>query len=189
MTNKKNQVRIVGGLYRRRLLEFPSVEGLRPTSDRVKETLFNWLGQNLAGWSCLDLFSGSGALGFEACSRGAKQVVCVETNANAVRYLEKNKAVLLAHDLTIVKKDAFDYLKSSSTTFDVIFLDPPFTLITHSFLTTLFAACCKRLSPEGLIYLESSLPLNDNEVHDFIQLKSGEVGLVKFALWQRTPQK
>jgi 16S rRNA (guanine966-N2)-methyltransferase len=189
MTNKRNQVRIVGGLYRRRVLDFPSIEGLRPTSDRVKETLFNWLGQNLAGLSCLDLFSGSGALGFEACSRGARLVVCVEMNANAVRTLEKNKAILLAEGMTIVKKDAFDYLKSSTTTFDVIFLDPPFALITMPFLLNLLAACCERLSPTGLIYLESSLMLNAEEVPDFIQLKSGSAGVVKFSLWQRVPPK
>lgn len=185
MANKKNQVRIIGGFYRRILLDFPPTEGLRPTSDRVKETVFNWLGQNLSGQSCLDLFSGSGALGFEAYSRGAKKVICVEKNTTAFRYLEKNKSALLAKDITVVKKDAFDYLKSSDITFDVIFLDPPFSLITHSFLLTLLTACYERLSPAGFIYLESSLFLDDNEIPNFFKLKSGEAGLVKFSLWQR----
>ncbi|MBY0346068.1 MAG: 16S rRNA (guanine(966)-N(2))-methyltransferase RsmD [Neisseriaceae bacterium] len=185
MTNTRNQVRLIGGLYRRRLLEFPSVEGLRPTPDRVKETLFNWLGQNLAGQCCLDLFSGSGALGFEAWSRGAQQVVCVEANPKVVRSLEKNKANLSAKDITILKMDAFDYLNSGSTKFDVIFLDPPFVLMSPVFIVRLLSACVERLSFAGLIYLESSLLLDPNEVADFVQLKSGKAGLVKFSLWQR----
>ena len=85
-----NSVRIIGGQYRRRVLKFPDSEGLRPTPDRVRETLFNWLGQELDGWNCLDLFAGSGALGFEAVSRGAAKVVMVEQAPRVLAALREN---------------------------------------------------------------------------------------------------
>ena len=101
-----NRVRIIGGQYRRRLLDFPGGAGLRPTPDRVRETLFNWLGQDLPGWACLDLFAGSGALGFEAASRGAGRVVMIERDRAALDALEKNRAVLGAGAVEILRADA-----------------------------------------------------------------------------------
>ena len=89
-----NSVRIIGGDYRRRVLQFPDSEGLRPTPDRVRETLFNWLGQELDGWHCLDLFAGSGALGFEAASRGAERVVLVEQAPKVLAALRENHEML-----------------------------------------------------------------------------------------------
>jgi 16S rRNA (guanine966-N2)-methyltransferase len=121
-----NRVRIIGGQYRRRLLDFPGSAGLRPTPDRVRETLFNWLGQDLPGWTCLDLFAGSGALGFEAASRGAARVVMIERERAALDALEKNRAVLGASQVDILRADALAWLKNSRETFDLVFIDPPF---------------------------------------------------------------
>src|SRR5512147_1235301 len=102
---KSNRVRIVGGAWRSRLLPFPDVPGLRPTPDRVRETLFNWLGQLMDGKVCLDLFSGSGALGFEALSRGARQVVMVERDAKVARSLRDNATTLHAENCELVVAD------------------------------------------------------------------------------------
>ena len=121
-----NRVRIIGGQYRRRLLDFPGSAGLRPTTDRVRETLFNWLGQDLPGWACLDLFAGSGALGFEAASRGAARVVMIERDRAALEALEKNRIVLGASRVDILRADAPAWLANSRETFDLIFVDPPF---------------------------------------------------------------
>ena len=99
-------LRVIGGKYRSRLLRVPARPGLRPTPDRVRETLFNWLGQDLSGLACLDLFAGSGALGFEAASRGAMRVVMVEKDRAAAAQLERNRAALDATQVTIVRGDA-----------------------------------------------------------------------------------
>src|SRR5688572_32968292 len=103
---QSNEVRIVGGQWRSRRIHFPQRPGLRPTPDRVRETLFNWLGQDLSGLACLDLFAGSGALGFEAASRGAARVVLVEKDRAVVAELERSRAALDAGQVTIVRADA-----------------------------------------------------------------------------------
>ena len=121
-----NQVRIIGGQYRRRLLAFPDAPGLRPTPDRVRETLFNWLGQDLPGWSCLDLYAGSGALGFEAASRGAARVVMVERERAALETLQANRMLLGTTQLEIQRADCASWLAGNTELFDLIFLDPPF---------------------------------------------------------------
>ncbi|MBI3371595.1 MAG: 16S rRNA (guanine(966)-N(2))-methyltransferase RsmD [Betaproteobacteria bacterium] len=120
------QVRIIGGAYRRRLLAFPSRPGLRPTPDRVRETLFNWLGQSLRGLACLDLFAGCGGLGFEAASRGAHRVVMVERDRAAFAALAANRERLHASSVELVCADAFAWLDRAAECFDVVFLDPPF---------------------------------------------------------------
>ena len=122
-----NSLRIIGGRYRRRILRFPDSEGLRPTPDRVRETLFNWLGQDLDGWSCLDLFAGSGALGFEAASRGAAKVVMLDKAPRVATALRDNARLLdNPPGLEIICGDALQYLASTNATFDLIFLDPPY---------------------------------------------------------------
>ena len=125
-----NTVRIIAGQWRRRLLHFPEAEGLRPTPDRVRETLFNWLGQTLDGRRCLDLFAGSGALGFEAASRGAAEVILVERAPKVAKLLEDNVQLLGAgRVMKIVRADAVEFassLRASGRRFDVIFLDPPY---------------------------------------------------------------
>ena len=125
-----NSVRIIGGAWRRRVVCFPDAESLRPTPDRVRETLFNWLGQDLSGLSCLDLFAGSGALGFEAASRGAARVVMVERSAGVAAALRSNARLLgAAERVEIVQADAVKFASSRAAgapRFDVLFLDPPY---------------------------------------------------------------
>lgn len=144
-------MRIIGGSYRRRLLEFPDRDGLRPTPDRVRETLFNWLGQDLPGWRCLDLFAGSGALGFEAASRGATQVVMIEQDAAALAALEKNCRLLGIAQVEIRCGDAAAWLAGNRTPFDLIFVDPPFT---SGLAETLAPQLVAHLAPGGFVYIE-----------------------------------
>jgi 16S rRNA (guanine966-N2)-methyltransferase len=122
----RNAVRIIGGTWRRRLIRFPDVPDLRPTPDRVRETVFNWLGQDLTGLACLDLFAGSGALGFEAASRGASSVILVEPNTRACAALVDNARMLGAAQVKVHKGDALEFLSRDGQAFDVVFLDPPF---------------------------------------------------------------
>ena len=126
--NRRNTVRIIGGQWRSRILEFPDTADLRPTPDRVRETLFNWLGQDLSGTACLDLFAGSGALGFEALSRGAASAVMVERDSAALRSLQENAQKLGARNLTVVRGDALEFARETRARFDIVFVDPPYRL-------------------------------------------------------------
>lgn len=121
-----SRVRIIGGEWKRRLVTFHEVPGLRPTPDAVRETLFNWLGQDLGGLACLDLFAGSGALGFEAASRGAAHVTLVEQNARAFRSLQENAGELGSDRLEVVRMDALKFLAHAPRRYDVLFFDPPY---------------------------------------------------------------
>ncbi|GMQ88480.1 MAG: 16S rRNA (guanine(966)-N(2))-methyltransferase RsmD [Gammaproteobacteria bacterium] len=148
-------MRIIAGQWRGRKLTFPDVCGLRPTSDRIRETLFNWLQPVLPGANCLDLFAGSGALGFEAASRGAAQVVMVDSARDVVRALRENTKLLSAPSVQICQQDAASYLVTGSGPFDVVFLDPPFTspeLLMRS-ITGLSAP--GRLAAGARIYIET----------------------------------
>lgn len=127
MGSGSNKVRIIAGRWRGRKLSFPDAQGLRPTPDRIRETLFNWLQPVLPGARCLDLFAGSGALGFEAASRGAAQVVMVDSAPEVVRALRANAERLSASSLQIKRQDAAACLAGVSAPFDVVFLDPPFS--------------------------------------------------------------
>jgi 16S rRNA (guanine966-N2)-methyltransferase len=152
---KNNLLRIIGGEWRSRKLRFADVPGLRPTPDRVRETLFNWLQMQVPGARCLDLFAGSGALGLEALSRGAREVVMVEKHPAAARALRDNIALLGAQNAVLVNDDAFRYLRSLSTAeaFDLIFLDPPFRKnLLEPVLDIVFAKAL--LNSGGMIYLE-----------------------------------
>ncbi len=120
------RLRIVAGKWRSRLLPIADEPGLRPTSERIRETLFNWLAATIEGSRCLDLYAGSGALGLEALSRGAREVVFVENSAAAVAVLEESVAALEAAGARVRKKDALRYLQGDSEHFDIVFLDPPF---------------------------------------------------------------
>jgi 16S rRNA (guanine966-N2)-methyltransferase len=148
-----NRVRIIGGRYRRRLLDFPDAEGLRPTPDRVRETLFNWLGQDLPGWVCLDAFAGSGALGFEAASRGAARVVMIERDAQASRALEHNRALLGAAAVDVQRGDARAWLANNREQFDLVFVDPPFD---SGLAAALLGDLTRHLRPGGYAYVEQS---------------------------------
>lgn len=155
-----NTVRIIGGEWRRRVLRFPDAEGLRPTPDRVRETLFNWLGQDLAGLTCLDLFSGSGALGFEAASRGAARVVMVEQSARVAASLKANAKLLGAEGrMEIVQADAVKFASSrgeAAPRFDVLFLDPPYH---KGWIERLTPILPRLLSDDGALYVEAESAL------------------------------
>jgi 16S rRNA (guanine966-N2)-methyltransferase len=150
---KNNVLRIIGGEWRSRKLRFADVSGLRPTPDRVRETLFNWLQMQVPGARCLDLFAGSGAVGLEALSRGAGEVVMVEKHAAAARMLRENIALLGAQNAVLVHDDAFRYLQRETVGFDLIFLDPPFRQnLLVPVLEAIFAKGL--LNAGGMIYLE-----------------------------------
>lgn len=147
-----NILRIIGGEWRSRKLEFKDAPNLRPTPDRIRETLFNWLQGKVHGAYCLDLFAGSGALGFEALSRGAKEVVFVEKVTHVASQLEANLALLSACS-PVLKTDALSYLNDTEQVFDIIFLDPPFR---QNYLPKILKLILEKrlLSGNGLIYLE-----------------------------------
>jgi len=159
MQKHSNQIRIIGGQHRGRKLAFVDAQGLRPTPDRVRETLFNWLMPVIAGSRCLDLFAGSGALGFEAWSRGARQVVLVDSHPPAVRGLRDNLGVLASamagEVVSVVQSDGLAFLNNTPAQgFDIVFLDPPYR-------ANLLPDCIARLESGGWlrdaawIYLEA----------------------------------
>lgn len=153
--HKAYQLRIIAGQWRGRKLAFPDVAGLRPTPDRVRETVFNWLMPMLPGARCLDLFAGSGALGFEAASRGAGQVVLVERDTQALAQLRAHVATLAATQVRVVVADALHYLAGSAQPFDIVLLDPPYDQ------PELLVKSCAQLeaggwlAPKAYIYLET----------------------------------
>ena len=149
---RPNTVRIIGGLWRSRLVEFPDAADLRPTPDRIRETLFNWLGQDLTGMECLDLFAGSGALGFEALSRGAASVIMVEKNPAVLRALRDNADRLGATGLTVVRGDALEFARGVRSRFDVVFVDPPYRLGMQVAALDLLPGL---LAAGGRVYVES----------------------------------
>jgi 16S rRNA (guanine966-N2)-methyltransferase len=173
-------LRIIGGRYRSRRLRVPARPGLRPTPDRVRETLFNWLGQALDGLACLDLYAGSGALGFEAASRGAECVVMVEKDRAALAELERNRAALGATQVEIVRGDAVAYLAREQRRFDLVFLDPPFR---QNALPAILEALPARLAARARVYVEAEAALD--ALPPWRELKRGKAGQVTFQLLQR----
>lgn len=148
-----NRVRIIGGLYRSRVLRFAATPGLRPSPDRVRETLFNWLGQDLTGWRCCDLFAGSGALGFEAVSRGADKVVMVEKDARAFQALRHNASLLgCERAVELLRLDALEFLREARPAFDIVFIDPPFD---SGLLARIAPALPRLVKRDGMAYIES----------------------------------
>jgi len=145
-----NKVRIGGGKFRSRIIHFPEAEGLRPTPDRIRETLFNWLGQTLYGRTCLDLFAGSGALGFEAVSRGAECVVLVERNRLVFRALQKNASTLGCANVFVHGQDGIEFILHDVQRYDVIFLDPPFQ---SDLLPQLLEVLPQRFREIGVVYV------------------------------------
>jgi 16S rRNA (guanine966-N2)-methyltransferase len=122
----RNFLRIIGGKWRGRKLAFPSIDGLRPTGDRIRETLFNWLTAELPGSHCLDLFAGSGALGLEALSRGASRVTLLEKDRNAAHQLQQHLITLESTDGEVIHSDSLTWLKQPASPVDIVFIDPPF---------------------------------------------------------------
>jgi 16S rRNA (guanine(966)-N(2))-methyltransferase RsmD len=147
------EVRIIGGAWKRSKLPVANKPGLRPTPDRVRETLFNWLGQDLTGWRCVDAFAGTGALGFEAASRGAKEVLLIEQDAELIARLKQIKDVLKAEAVQVQRGDGIAALQARpGVSADLIFLDPPFD--ANLFEAALQAAA-RAVSMRGYIYLEA----------------------------------
>ena len=152
--SQRGRLRIVAGNWRSRLLEIADVPGLRPTAERIRETVFNWLTPHLAGARCLDLFAGTGALGLEALSRGAADVLFVETSAVAVRTLLKNIASLQTTNATVRRADAVNYLQHpGADQFEIVFLDPPFADDLHGDLCKLLDESTI-LAADALVYIE-----------------------------------
>lgn len=177
-----NSVRIIGGMWRRRVLRFPASENLRPTPDRVRETLFNWLGQDLSGISCLDLFAGSGALGFEALSRGASHVVMVERAPAVLAALEKNARMLSAETrLQIIDSDAVKFASlPPDRRFNVLFLDPPYGRGWVERLTPFISRLAKE---NAFVYIEAEREVQ--ECGDWRTIRSGRAGQVYFHLMRK----
>ncbi len=149
----KGEVRLIGGLWKRSKLPVLDRPGLRPTPDRVRETLFNWLGQDLTGWRVLDAYAGTGALGFEAASRGAAEVLMVETDAQALRNLREVKQRLGAAQVQVLPADALAWLKrAGADRWDLIFLDPPFD---KDVVDAALAAAAPTLAEGGRVYVEA----------------------------------
>lgn len=148
-----NQIRIIGGRHRGRKLRFPDLPGLRPSGDRSRETLFNWLQPVIAGARCLDLFAGSGALGFEAVSRGAASVVMVDRARRAVQQLNENVRLLGEKQIEVIQADGVKWLADAGGPFDIVFLDPPFA---DDLLDTLLADIgdSRLLASNACIYVE-----------------------------------
>jgi 16S rRNA (guanine966-N2)-methyltransferase len=185
---KYGEVRIIGGTWRSRRIRFPDRPGLRPTPDRVRETLFNWLGQDLTGKDCLDLFAGSGALGFEAASRGARRVTMVESDAAAWRALQDNRETLAATAVTAVHADALEFLKNHQDPrlqphfqrYHVVFLDPPFATDCWP---QLMERLPQHLVTGGFVYCECAQPLA--ALDGWAVVKSGRAGQVSHQLLKR----
>jgi len=186
-----NRVRIIGGQWRSRQLRFPDAPGLRPTPDRVRETLFNWLGQDLTGLTCLDLFAGSGALGFEAASRGARAVVLVERDRQAADALRANAAALQTRAIEVIRADALEFLRSRREGegpggYDVAFLDPPYALWQASadVAEVLLSRLAGQLAPAARVYLEA--PVCVEPPPGWQARKRGRAGAVHYQLLENT---
>ena len=182
MALSQGKVRIIGGHWRSRIITFPRRADLRPTPDRVRETLFNWLGQNLDGMRCLDLFAGSGALGFEAASRGAAQVVMLESDSFVFQSLIQNKEKLKADQIELVKMDAMVFLNTDARQFDVIFLDPPYRL---DILPKILPKLPQHLIVYGQVYMEATDAWAPDK--QWWTRRKGKAGKVNYQLLELQP--
>ena len=177
------EVRLIGGQWKRSKLPVPKLGSVRPTTDRIRETVFNWLGQDLSGWRCLDAFSGSGALGFEAASRGAGEVLLLELDAKQAASLEASKLRLKGSMLSVMRTDGLAWMRRASRDrFDLVFLDPPFDSELHA---PALAAALPLVVPGGFVYIESRKEIV--ELPEGWQVwRESRAGLVRFALWRRS---
>ena len=174
---ESNIVRINGGVWRSRLLKFPDVVGLRPSPERVRQTVFNWLGQDLTGQICLDLFAGTGAFGFEALSRNAKQVVMVESAKPAASALVENHLLLKADRCQILCMDAMQFLAGHRQRFSLIFCDPPYH---QQWLQRLLPLLGEHLAENGLLFAEAEYAIESSARWQVV--KQGKAGHVYYHL-------
>ena len=190
----RNQVRIIGGLWKGRKLHFAGSASLRPTPSRVRETLFNWLGPDIEGCDCLDLFAGSGALGFEALSRGARSLTSVENDRGAAESLRRNGAQMGVVRLAVRKQDVLSFLRQTTSdgifisgepvrSWDCVFLDPPFASGLLSSTLALLGEG-QALKPGGRVYFEArrNTPL---DLRDWRIDREGHAGASRFGLLRR----
>ncbi len=180
------RIRISGGEWRSRLLKVTDdIPGLRPTPDRVRGVLFNWLGQELDGLRCLDLFAGSGVLGFEAASRGAAHITFVEHNPVAFRALQQSAAALKNDDapgrqLELIRSDALKFASAVSLPYDLIFLDPPYH---QGWLERITPHLARLAKPDARLYVEAEHPVT--ALAGWHQTKSGQAGQVFYQLLEQ----
>jgi len=174
---RTNAVRIIAGQWRGRLVTFPAEAGLRPTPDRVRETLFNWLGQDLTGKRCLDLFAGSGALGFEALSRGASEAVLVERSAPIRRSIAANADRLGAVRMRLIPGDALEFAATATERFDVVFVDPPYG---SGLAEAVLRHLPRLLDADALVYVEGDRVFSAPQ--PWRRVKEGRAGAVHYCL-------
>lgn len=181
---KSPLVRLIGGKWRSRQLKFTATNGLRPTGSRIRETLFNWLASYIEGARCLDLFAGSGALCFEALSRGAQNCTALENNRSAIEHLNANKTLLDAINLEVIATDTRNFLKANTAThqYDVVFLDPPFEQKLHAVIAQLLTEG-NWLASNALIYCELPATAPHFMPPNWQLLKDKTAGNVRFCLF------
>ena len=178
---RRSEVRLIGGVWKRSKLPVADAPGLRPTPDRVRETLFNWLGHDLSGWRCLDAFAGSGALGFEAASRGAAQVVLLERERRLALSLNESKQRLNAAQLRIETVDALAWMaRCAPASFELVFIDPPFDT---PLVEPALALAARLVVPQGFVYVEAAQAVQPPA--GFKLHRQSRAGAVHFHLLQR----
>tara|TARA_R110000772_G_scaffold74292_1_gene161923 strand:+ start:433 stop:1023 length:591 start_codon:yes stop_codon:yes gene_type:complete len=181
----KGQIRIIAGQFRGRKLPVLMADGLRPTTDRVKETVFNWLMPYIQDANCLDCFAGSGGLGFEAISRGASAVTLVELNKLAAQLLKDNKALLKADNIQVIQQNALDFLHNNQQSYSLVFIDPPFRKGLAQQAAQLLNE--KGLTDDALIYVEMETDHNTQIMPSHWQLLKEKVaGQVVYRLYQNS---
>lgn len=179
-------IRLISGKWRGKKLPVKDIEGLRPTTDRTKETLFNWLMHDINDATCLDCFSGSGSLGFEALSRFAKKVTLLEKDKSVSKQLRENLATLNVNNASVIEGDSISYLNRDATEqYNIVFIDPPFN-------KNLVQPCCDALqsngylAPEALIYIEREIDLMAlNIPNSWALLKEKSTGQVTYQLYRK----
>jgi 16S rRNA (guanine966-N2)-methyltransferase len=180
-------VRLISGKYRGRKLPVILAKGLRPTTDRVKETVFSWLMPYMHNSRCLDCFAGSGSLGFEALSRGANEVTLLELNRQAAEQLKKNKALLKADNLTIHRTDSLEFLQNPITCFDIVFIDPPFNKeLVDQAISRLNDGW---LADNAIIYIEMEQNGQFNIPKNWSLLKEKTAGQVAYRLFEKNNEE
>lgn len=184
VSKSTNQLRIIGGEWKRRQLPFASIEGLRPTPDRIRETLFNWLMWDIQQSQVLDLCAGSGALGFEALSRGAAHVTMIEPNSSQCQFLKQNISLLKTEQCKVMHSTAEQALtRLTDNQFDLVFLDPPYSLDLWSTLASNIDPMIKK---QGLIYVEADRDLSQLQLPaHWNLLKQTKAGVVRAGLYQK----
>ncbi|MBD2857828.1 16S rRNA (guanine(966)-N(2))-methyltransferase RsmD [Spongiibacter sp. KMU-158] len=182
-TGGTSQLRIIGGQWRSRKLQFTSAEGLRPTGDRIRETLFNWLAAEIPGAHCLDLFAGSGALGIEALSRGAASCDFVELNHEAAAQIRQHLSTLNAEHGQVFCQTAKTYLENSQKHYDIIFLDPPFN---KEHIDEIKSVLNTLINKDGLIYLEHAKNEEISLPENWTAEKQKTTGEVVYSTWRIT---